>query len=238
MADSTTPTTTESVKSAIADAAQTVTDEAKALFGGSKPSSTAATTTTTEEPKSIAEAAPAGESKKTEDTASSEKPSTAAAAEGGNDDDKAVEEEADVHFEPVIKLDKAVEVTTNEESEEVVFKMRAKLFRFVQESNEWKERGTGDVKFLKHKDNSRTRLVMRRDKTLKVCANHYIVPDMSLSPNVGSDRSWVYATAADVSEGEATAETLAIRFANSDNANAFKDAFEQAQKDNAAALKA
>jgi Ran-binding protein 1 len=37
---------------------------------------------------------------------------------------------------------------------------------------------------------------------------------MKLSPNVGSDRSWVWNAAADVSEGEAEAVTLAIRFAN------------------------
>ena len=70
-------------------------------------------------------------------------------------------------------MEKAVETTTNEESEESVFKMRAKLFRFDKEASEWKERGTGDVKFLKHKESKKTRLVMRRDKTLKVCANHY-----------------------------------------------------------------
>lgn len=40
---------------------------------------------------------------------------------------------------------------------------------------------------------------------------------MALSPNIGSDRSWVYNVAADVSDGEATAETLAIRFANSES---------------------
>lgn len=51
--------------------------------------------------------------------------------------------------------------------------MRAKLFRFDRDSREWKERGTGDVRLLKHKENKKTRLVMRRDKTLKVCANHY-----------------------------------------------------------------
>lgn len=51
--------------------------------------------------------------------------------------------------------------------------MRAKLFKFDRDSREWKERGTGDVRLLKHKDNGKTRLVMRRDKTLKVCANHY-----------------------------------------------------------------
>lgn len=126
-------------------------------------------------------------------------------------------ESEDVHFEPVIRLTEKVETKTNEESEEQLFKMRAKLFVFKKENQEWKERGTGDVRLLKHKENGKTRLVMRRDKTLKVCANHYIVPEMKLSPNVGSDRSWVWNAAADVSEGEAEAVTLAIRFANSES---------------------
>src|ERR1700724_471342 len=107
---------------------------------------------------------------------------------------------------------------------------RAKLFRFAKESNEWKERGTGDVKFLKHKHTSKTRIVMRRDQTLKVCANHYstptpltrhllnlVTPDMKLKENIGSDRSWVYTATADVSEGVPTVETLAIRFGNSES---------------------
>jgi Ran-binding protein 1 len=51
--------------------------------------------------------------------------------------------------------------------------MRAKLFKYVSDTREWKERGTGDVRLLKHRENGKTRLVMRRDKTLKVCANHY-----------------------------------------------------------------
>lgn len=72
---------------------------------------------------------------------------------------------------------------------------------------------------------------------------------MKLSPNVGSDRSWVWNAAADVSEGEPEAQTLAIRFANSDSksdlclrfhartnfvldANAFKEAFIKAQQEN------
>ncbi|KAL8944710.1 MAG: hypothetical protein Q9216_000279 [Gyalolechia sp. 2 TL-2023] len=79
----------------------------------------------------------------------------------------------DVHFEPVVHLTEKVETKTNEELEEQTFKMRAKLFRFDRDSREWKERGTGDMRLLKHKENKKTRLVMRRDKTLKVCANHY-----------------------------------------------------------------
>ncbi|KAL1914888.1 uncharacterized protein VTP21DRAFT_7804 [Calcarisporiella thermophila] len=142
-----------------------------------------------------------------------------------------VEASPDVHFEPIVKLEE-VEVKTMEENEDVLFKMRAKLFRFEKSSNEWKERGTGDVKFLQHRDDKLVRLVMRRDKTHKVCANHLIHPDMKLSPNVGSDRSWVYAVAADLSDGEPKPETLAIRFANSENANQFKEKFEEVQKNN------
>ncbi|KAJ5653994.1 hypothetical protein N7490_000997 [Penicillium lividum] len=157
------------------------------------------------------------------------------AAEANEDE---APESPDVHFEPVIRLTEKVETKTNEELEEQVFKMRAKLFKFDRESKEWKERGTGDVRLLKHKENQKTRLVMRRDKTLKVCANHYIVPDMKLSPNIGSDRSWVWNAAADVSEGEPEAQTLAIRFANSENANLFKEAFEKAQEENEKLFKA
>ncbi|KAJ2684347.1 Ran GTPase binding protein Sbp1 [Coemansia sp. RSA 1285] len=137
----------------------------------------------------------------------------------------------DVHFEPVVKL-KDVVVKTHEEDEDPIFKMRAKLFRFDTETNEWKERGTGDVKLLKHKETGKVRLLMRRDKTLKVCANHYITTDMVLSPNVGSDRSWVWNVAADLVDDEAERQLLAIRFANSENANKFKDAFEDAREVN------
>ncbi|KAF4981952.1 hypothetical protein FZEAL_2346 [Fusarium zealandicum] len=166
------------------------------------------------------------------DNSGSAKAQRDAASAAKGDDEEHEPESEDVHFEPVIKLTEKVDTKTNEEAEEQTFKMRAKLFKFVKESSEWKERGTGDVRLLKHKENGKTRLVMRRDKTLKVCANHYIVPEMKLSPNVGSDRSWVWNAAADVSEGEPEAVTLAIRFANSENANQFKDGFMKAQKEN------
>ncbi|KAJ5747467.1 uncharacterized protein N7511_009163 [Penicillium nucicola] len=169
---------------------------------------------------------------KKEETDDANEPSGSSKAKKADDEEETVEESPDVHFEPVIHLTEKVETKTNEELEEQAFKMRAKLFKFDSESKEWKERGTGDVRLLKHKENQKTRLVMRRDKTLKVCANHYIVPDMKLSANVGSDRSWVWNAAADVSEGEPEAQTLAIRFANSENANAFKEAFEKAQQEN------
>lgn len=143
------------------------------------------------------------------------------------------DEEHDPHFEPVIKLTEEVTTKTNEENETVIFKLRAKLFRFDSEANEWKERGTGEARLLQHKDTQKIRLVMRREKTLKVCANHLISADMRLQPNIGSDRSWVWKVVADYSEDPPTSETLAIRFANSEYAGQFKRAFEDAQANNA-----
>jgi Ran-binding protein 1 len=113
---------------------------------------------------------------------------------------------------------------------------RAKLFRQDKDANEWKERGTGDVKLLQHKESKKVRLVMRRDKTHKVCANHTLTSDMSLVANVGSDRSWLYHVTADYAETEPRAELFAIRFANSENAQKFKKKFEECQKVNQAVL--
>ncbi|POW21062.1 hypothetical protein PSHT_02849 [Puccinia striiformis] len=153
--------------------------------------------------------------------------------------------EHDPDYQPLVQLT-AVETKTHEENEDVFFKLRAKLFRFDKTASEWKERGTGELKLLQDtveflslssnkivhvfnhsnpcpNSTKKIRLVMRRDKTLKVCANHFIAAEMVLAPNVGSDRSWVYNATADVGdEGIVSAETLAIRFGNSENANAFK----------------
>ena len=50
---------------------------------------------------------------------------------------------------------------------------------------------TGDVKFLKHKETGKVRMLMRREKTMKICANFFMSPSIELKENAGSDRSWV-----------------------------------------------
>lgn len=55
-----------------------------------------------------------------------------------------------------------------------LFCSRVRMFRYDAAAKEWKERGIGPLKFYKTKDaQPRVRILMRRDKTLKVCANHY-----------------------------------------------------------------
>eukprot|EP00761_Pharyngomonas_kirbyi_P011472 gb/GECH01011497.1/.p1 GENE.gb/GECH01011497.1/~~gb/GECH01011497.1/.p1 ORF type:complete len:193 (+),score=83.29 gb/GECH01011497.1/:1-579(+) len=113
-----------------------------------------------------------------------------------------------------------------QEHEDVIFSRRSKLFRF--KDDEWKERGIGDVQLLKHKESKKTRLLMRREKTLKVCANHFIEPFMTLVKNVGSEKAFVWNSPADIADGESQDETFAIRFNNVENATAFKEAFNKA----------
>ena len=38
------------------------------------------------------------------------------------------------------------------------------------------------------------RVIMRQEKTLKVCANHLVDSSTTLAPMAGSDRAWVSAT--------------------------------------------
>ncbi|KAJ1118109.1 hypothetical protein NDU88_006304 [Pleurodeles waltl] len=133
------------------------------------------------------------------------------------------------HFEPVVPLPDKVEVKTGEEDEEELFSNRAKLFRFDAELKEWKERGIGIVKILRHTKSGKIRLLMRREQVLKICANHYINPDMTLKPNAGSDKSYVW-HALDYADEMARPEQLAIRFKTPEEASLFKQKFEDAQK--------
>lgn len=80
----------------------------------------------------------------------------------GEDDNDEVPESNDPHFEPIIPLPALVEVKTGEEDEEVIFSHRAKLYRYVAESKEWKEKGVGDIKILYNKDKNTYRILLRR----------------------------------------------------------------------------
>ncbi|XP_010781780.1 E3 SUMO-protein ligase RanBP2 isoform X2 [Notothenia coriiceps] len=151
------------------------------------------------------------------------------AAESDNDGTHVEEDEDGPHFEPIVPLPDKVDVKTGEEEEEEMFCNRAKLFRFDTDTKEWKERGIGNVKILKHSSKGKVRLLMRREQVLKICANHYINADMLLKPNAGSDKSWVW-NAIDYADEEPKTEQLAIRFKTTEEASLFKAKFEEAQQ--------
>uniref|UniRef100_A0A8C9SZX9 RAN binding protein 2 n=1 Tax=Scleropages formosus TaxID=113540 RepID=A0A8C9SZX9_SCLFO len=149
-------------------------------------------------------------------------------AESDSESNHVEEDEDGPHFEPIVPLPDKVDVKTGEEEEEEMFCNRAKLFRFDTETKEWKERGIGSIKILRHRTSGKVRLLMRREQVLKICANHYITADMVLKPNAGSDKSWVW-YAIDYADEMPKHEQLAIRFKTADEAALFKTKFEEAQ---------
>merc|ERR1719273_2856815 len=137
----------------------------------------------------------------------------------------------DPYFEPIVPLPELVEVKTGEEDEEVLFKHRAKVYRYCGETKQWKERGVGDIKILKHKVSAVHRVLLRRDQVHKIAANHRITPEMELKPLASSETAWCW-YAMDFSEGheaEGSLEHLAVRFKTADTAQEFKKVFEECQ---------
>uniref|UniRef100_A0A146LQV5 E3 SUMO-protein ligase RanBP2 n=1 Tax=Lygus hesperus TaxID=30085 RepID=A0A146LQV5_LYGHE len=136
--------------------------------------------------------------------------------QGGEDDDPEKESQG-IHFEPIVPLPEKIELSTGEEEEEVLFNERAKLFRYSPETKEWKERGVGAMKVLRHKTNNTYRLLMRREQVHKIVCNQRISADLVLAPMPNSETSTTWASMNLAQEyTEPQAETLALKLKNKD----------------------
>ncbi|KAK1283296.1 hypothetical protein QJS10_CPB21g01310 [Acorus calamus] len=155
----------------------------------------------------------------------------AAAAEGAGE-----EEDTGAQVAPIVRLEE-VAVTTGEEDEEVLYDQKAKLYRFDKDGSQWKERGAGTVKLLKHKSTGKVRLVMRQAKTLKICANHLgldlvlrkileVIATLSVHEHAGNDKSCVW-HATDFSDGELKDEMFCMRFGSVENCKSFMETIEK-----------
>ncbi|KAK6245092.1 hypothetical protein QUC31_011501 [Theobroma cacao] len=131
------------------------------------------------------------------------------------------DEDTGAQVAPIVKLEE-VAVSTGEEDEDPILDLKAKLYRFDKEGNQWKERGVGSVKLLKHKVSGKVRLVMRQSKTLKICANHLVLPTMTVQEHAGNDKSCVW-HATDFADGELKEEMFCIRFASVENCKSFME---------------
>lgn len=140
-------------------------------------------------------------------------------------EDEEVESE-DVHFSPIVPLPDKIEVKTGEEDEEALYSHRAKLYRYDTTVKEWKERGLGDIKLLRHKESGKLRLLMRREHVLKLCLNHLLADDLKFA--LRDEKTWMWATA-DYSDGEFEYMQFACRFKTSEIAMDFKKAIDDAR---------
>ncbi|EXB94096.1 Ran-binding protein 1-b-like protein [Morus notabilis] len=135
------------------------------------------------------------------------------------------DEDTGAQVAPIVKLEE-VAVSTGEEDEDAILDLKSKLYRFDKDGNQWKERGAGTVKLLKHKETGKVRLVMRQSKTLKICANHLVLPSMSVQEHAGNDKSCVW-HAADFADGELKDELFCIRFPSVENCKQFMEKFQE-----------
>jgi len=137
--------------------------------------------------------------------------------------------ERDIQVNAIVQLEK-VGLSKNEEDEQEIYKMRAKLYRFVvddEDGSQWKERGIGDIRILKNTKAGSFRLVMRRDQTLKLCLNHYLMARMEIRSHASSEKALLWSTPADYADGESKPETFCIRFGKAESTMEFKSKFEE-----------
>nr|XP_043622815.1 ran-binding protein 1 homolog b-like [Erigeron canadensis] len=135
------------------------------------------------------------------------------------------EEDTGAQVTPIVKL-KAVAVSTGEEDENAILDLKAKLYRFDKDSDQWKERGAGSVKLLKHKVTNKVRLLMRQAKTLKICANHWILPTISIQEHVENEKSCIW-RASDFSDGVLKDELFCMKFQTIDIRRQFMKTVQQ-----------
>jgi len=135
-------------------------------------------------------------------------------------------------YEPVVQLQE-VETDTGESNEDIIYTQRCMILRFASECDPplWKERGKGDIKFLRHKDTKAIRAVMRQEKTLKLILNHIINPQFDLKSNQGSDRFWSW-RATDFALDQPVTDTLGIKLKNAEVANEYKAKWDYCRQQN------
>lgn len=122
----------------------------------------------------------------------------------------------------------AVETKSGEENYECVWKERAKISRFDEGENQWKERGQGDAKVLRNlKDAGRNLFILRRDGTGKLGAQHELVAGMKIKRHPQNEKFLIWTAPKDFSdEDEGFEETFLLRCPTSEIADSFVAIFQ------------
>ncbi|CAN0880160.1 Ran-binding protein 1 homolog c [Linum grandiflorum] len=137
----------------------------------------------------------------------------------------AEDEDTGAQVAPIVQLEE-VAVTTGEEDEDPLLDLKAKLYRFDKDGSQWKERGTGTVKLLKHKNTGKVRLVFRQARTLKICANHLVIATTKVQEHPGNEKSCIW-HATDFADEELKDELFCIRFPSIENCKLFMETVQE-----------
>ncbi|EAN95469.1 putative Ran-binding protein 1 [Trypanosoma cruzi] len=123
-----------------------------------------------------------------------------------------------------------VDVQSGEEKYEVVWQETAKLLRFDEGENQWKERGQGTAKILRRKDeHGKYMFVFRREGIGKLAAQHYLLKSMTVKFHPQSEKALLWMAHKDYTDDEeGFPENFVMRFTSKELAEkalkAFKDA--------------
>lgn len=131
------------------------------------------------------------------------------------------EEELDVRGADGPKF-AAVDTKTGEEDYDVVWEQKARIQRFDEGENQWKDRGTGDARIIKNRNNGMVLFLLRREAIGKLAANHQLVKGMSILQHSKDKRIAIWVAPKDYSdEDEGFKEKFLIRFSSEDHCTEF-----------------
>lgn len=124
----------------------------------------------------------------------------------------------------------AVEVTNGEERYNVMWESPAKLLRFDEGENAWKERGQGTAKILQSKEDSgRYTFIFRREAIGKLAAHHRLFKDMKARVHPQSDKAITWMAFKDYTDDdEGFPESFVMRFPSKEAALAALKEMEKA----------
>lgn len=131
---------------------------------------------------------------------------------------------------PDVKLPENYKQVTGEEHEEVLFDQRAKLFLLAEA--EYKERGIGLLKVLKHKETGKIRLLMRREVVHKVCLNVSLNPKAPITFQQKNSKFLAF-QCVDFSDEKPKPGLFLLRFKNNDINNEFVQLINKLMSDDA-----
>ena len=139
-----------------------------------------------------------------------------------------VEEELPVGQSGEAPLLKHVETSSGEERYIELLKLKAKIWRFDEGENKWKERGQGDAKILRSKTNSDSHIfVFRREAIGKIAAHHPLFPGMKITVNANDEKTLLWVAPKDYTDDPiGYPERFYIKFATKEMAEEFKTLFE------------
>jgi len=123
------------------------------------------------------------------------------------------------------------EVKSGEEETDELFNARAKLYRW--RDGQWKERGVGQAKLLKHKGTGKISFILRQDATMKLMAFFYVTgKGLCKLQKLQTAEKSLFWSCIDASEGKPVLEKFCIRLKANEEFDDFQKNFEKAYEDN------